>query len=256
MAAFAYETFLLGRRAVLRFLRVPGNWISTLFFPLIQLLIFSQLFKDIIQLPGFKESSYLAYLAPGQIVFAVFLGVSWAGINMLMDYHNGFLDKLRVTPIHRISILFGEMVPLFFTAAAMAGVILITSLVLGASLVTGVLGGIGILVLSGLFAVAWAGTSFVPALITKNEQAAGTLSLLFFPLAFMSTAFVPAERMPDWLRVVNDWNPISYVIEAQRSLMSTGFDAALIGKALVAMAILGLVTQLATIWAFRRLTTA
>lgn len=256
MPGFAYETFLLGRRALLRFLRVPGNWISTLFFPLIQLLIFSQLFKDIIQLPGFEESSYLAYLAPGQIVFAVFLGVSWAGINLLMDYHNGFLDKLRVTPIHRISILFGEMVPLFFTSAAMAGVILITSLVLGASLVTGILGGIGILILSGLFAIAWAGTSFVPALITKNEQAAGTLSLLFFPLAFMSTAFVPKERMPDWLRVVNDWNPISYVIEAQRSLMSTGFDAALIGKALVAMAILGLVTQLATIWAFRRLTTA
>lgn len=254
MPALAYETFLLGRRAFMRFVRVPGNWLGTLFFPLLQLLIFSQLFKDIIQLPGFEESSYLAYLAPGQIVFAVFLGVSWAGINLLMDYHNGFLDKLRVTPIHRISILFGEMVPLFLTSAAMAGVILITSLVLGASLVTGILGALGILVLSGLFAIAWAGTSFVPALLTKNEQAAGTLSLLFFPLAFMSTAFVPAERMPAWLQVVNDWNPISYVIEAQRGLMSTGFDAALIGKALIAMAILGIVTQLATVWAFRRLT--
>jgi len=256
MMALAYETFLLGRRALMRFIRVPGNWLSTLFFPLIQLLIFSQLFKDIIQLPGFEESSYLAYLAPGQIVFAVFLGVSWAGINLLMDYHNGFLDKLRVTPIHRISILFGEMVPLFFTCAVMGGVILATSLVLGASIVTGILGVLGILALSGLFAIAWAGTSFVPALLTKNEQAAGTLSLLFFPLAFMSTAFVPAERMPEWLQVVNDWNPISYVIEAMRGLMSTGFDPALMGKALVALAILGIVTQLATVWAFRRLTTA
>lgn len=256
MTALAYESFLLGRRAVLRFIRVPGNWLSTLFFPLLQLLIFSQLFKDIIQLPGFEESSYLAYLAPGQIVFAVFLGVSWAGINLLMDYHNGFLDKLRVTPIHRISILFGEMVPLFFTCAAMALVILVTSLVLGARLQTGIVGGIGILVLSGLFAIAWAGTSFVPALITKNEQAAGSLSLVFFPLAFMSTAFVPAARMPDWLRVINDWNPISYVIEAERGLMSTGFDAGLTLKALVAITILGLVTQLATVWAFRRLTTA
>jgi len=95
MIGVAYETFLLGRRAFLRWARVPGNWISTLFFPLIQLVLFSQLFKDIIQLPGFKESSYLAYLAPGQIVFAVFLGVSWVGINLLMDYHNGYLDKLR-----------------------------------------------------------------------------------------------------------------------------------------------------------------
>jgi len=256
MTGLAYESFLLGRRAFMRFIRVPGNWLSTLFFPLIQLLIFSQLFKDIIQLPGFEESSYLAYLAPGQIVFAVFLGVSWAGINLLVDYHNGFLDKLRVTPIHRLSILFGEMFPLFLTSAAMGGVVLVTSIVLGAHLVTGLLGGLGILALSGLFALAWAGTSFVPALLTKNEQAAGTLSLLFFPLAFMSTAFVPAERMPDWLRVVNDWNPISYVIEAQRGLMSTGFDAGLVLKALVAMAILGIVTQLATVWAFRRLTTA
>lgn len=254
MMGIAYETLLLGRRAFLRWARVPGNWLGTLFFPLIQLVLFSQIFKDIIQLPGFEESSYLAYLAPGQIVFAVFLGVSWVGINLLMDYHSGYLDKLRVTPIHRISILFGEMVPLFFTCALMAAVILGTSLVLGARLVTGIPGALGILALSGLFAIAWAGTSFVPALLTKNEQAAGTLSLLFFPLAFMSTAFVPAERMPGWLQVVNEWNPISYVIEAQRSLMSTGFDGGLILKALVAMAILGVVTQLATIWAFRRLT--
>jgi ABC-2 type transport system permease protein len=256
MMGLAYETFLLGRRAFLRWARVPGNWLGTLFFPLIQLLVFSQLFKDIIQLPGFEESSYLAYLAPGQIVFTAFLAVSWIGINILMDYHSGYLDKLRVTPINRMSILLGELVPLFFTSALMSSVILLTSLVLGASLVTGILGALGILALTGLFAIAWAGTSFVPALITKNEQAAGTLSLLFFPLAFMSTAFVPAERMPDWLRVVNDWNPISYVIEAQRALMSTGFDAALMGKALVAMVILFLVTQAATIWAFRRLTTA
>jgi ABC-2 type transport system permease protein len=256
MIGLAYETFLLGRRAFLRWARVPGNWLSTLFFPLIQLVIFSQLFKDIIQLPGFEESSYLAYLAPGQIVFAVFLGVSWVGINLLMDYHSGYLDKLRVTPINRLSILFGEMVPLFFTCALMAAVILLTSLVLGASLVTGIPGALGILALSGLFAIAWAGTSFVPALLTKNEQAAGTMSLLFFPLAFMSTAFVPAERMPEWLQVVNDWNPISYVIEAQRGLMSTGFDPELMGRALIAIAILFVVTQAATIWAFRRLTTA
>lgn len=254
MMGIAYETLLLGRRAFLRWARVPGNWLGTLFFPLIQLVIFSQIFKDIIQLPGFEESSYLAYLAPGQIVFAVFLGVSWVGINLLMDYHSGYLDKLRVTPIHRISILFGEMVPLFVTCALMAAVILGTSLVLGARLVTGIPGALGILALSGLFGIAWAGTSFVPALLTKNEQAAGTLSLLFFPFAFMSTAFVPAERMPGWLQVVNAWNPISYVIEAQRSLMSTGFDGGLILKALIAMAILGVVTQLATIWAFRRLT--
>ena len=94
----------------------------------------------------------------------------------------------------------------------------------------------------------------VPALLTKNEQATGTLALLFFPIAFMSTAFVPAQLMPDWLRTVNGWNPISYVIEAMRSLMTVGFEGDVIGKAIVATAALGIVLQGVTLWAFRRLT--
>ena len=72
-----------------------------------------------------------------------------------------------------------------------------------------------ILILSGAFGVAWSGVSFVPALLTKNEQATGTLSLLLFPIAFMSTAFVPTALMPEWLQTVNQWNPISYVIEVR-----------------------------------------
>ena len=111
-----------------------------------------------------------------------------------------------------------------------------------------------ILVLSGLFGMAWAGTSFVPAFLTKSEQATGTLSLLFFPIAFMSTAFVPPALMPGWLQTVNSWNPITFLIEAIRPLMVSGYEWGAIGKALLAIAVLGAVMQSATLWAFRRLT--
>jgi ABC-2 type transport system permease protein len=240
-----------------RFFRVPANWIGIILFPLIQLFVFSQLFKDIIQLPGFRASgggSYLAYLAPGQIAFTAFFAVAWSGSAILTEYRNGYMDKLRATPIYRFSILAGELTPLFFEAAIMAGGILILSVLLGASIKTGVAGGLVILALSGLFGMAWAGTSFVPALLTKSEQATGTLSLLLFPIAFMSTAFVPQALMPDWLQKVNTWNPITFLIEAIRPLMMSGFDWGAIGKGLLAMAVLGLVLQSATLWAFRRLT--
>ena len=70
MTAIAYETYYLGVRTTRRFIRVPANVISILFFPIFQLLVFSQLYEDIVQLPGFAgDVSYLAYLAPGQIVF-------------------------------------------------------------------------------------------------------------------------------------------------------------------------------------------
>jgi ABC-2 type transport system permease protein len=80
------------------------------------------------------------------------------------------------------------------------------------------------------------------------------LSILFFPVAFMSTAFVPPALMPDWLRVVNDWNPISFVIEAMRSLMTVGLEWDVLGRAIVAIAAVGLVLHTITLWAFRRLT--
>jgi len=172
MLAFARETWYLGLRTLRRFLRVPANPISTVIFPLIQLVGFSQLFRDIIQLPGFAgQTSYLAYLAPGQIAFTVFLAVSWSGSNLLYDYRNGYLDKLRAAPIRRYSILAGELVPLGLECAAMAGVILLVSVALGASVATGFVGAVLILVLCAAFGVAWSGTSFLPALLTKNEQA-------------------------------------------------------------------------------------
>ena len=80
ITAFAYDTYWLGLRTTRRFIRVPANLISIIFFPLIQLLVFSQLFKDIIQLPAFATDSYLAYLAPGQVVFAVVPGGGLGGL--------------------------------------------------------------------------------------------------------------------------------------------------------------------------------
>jgi ABC-2 type transport system permease protein len=255
LAGFAYETSWLGLRALRRYYRVPANPISTLLFPLIQLFVFSQLFKDIVTLPGFGGTgSYLDYLAPGQVAFTVFFAVAWSGGTLLVDWRNGYLDKLRATPINRFAILAGELVPLFLMCVAMAAAILLLAIVLGAHVATGIPGFIGIVVLGGLFGVAWAGTSMLPALLTKNEQATGTLAMLFMPIAFMSTAFVPAALMPDWLQVINDWNPISYVIEAMRSLMTVGFEGDVLIRALVAVAALGLVLQGATLWAFRRLT--
>src|SRR5919201_88628 len=167
IGAFAYETYYLGQRTTRRFLRVPSNWISIIFFPLIQLLVFSQLYQQIVELPGFgSQTSYLAYLVPGQVAFTAFLAVSWSGSGLLVEYRNGYMDKLRAAPISRWSILAGEMVPLFFETAVMSGVLLLVGVLLGASLATGLGGLVLIVALSGLFGVAWAGTSFVPALLT------------------------------------------------------------------------------------------
>ena len=254
LAWFGHDTIYLGRRTLRRFYRVPANPFTIVLYPLIQLVVFSQLFKDIVQLPGFGGGSYLAYLAPGQIAFTVFFAVAWSGSNLLYDYRNGYLDKLRIAPVSRYAILAGEFVPLFVECVVMAGIILALSVLLGAPIATGLPGVIGVMLLGGAFGVAWSGTSFVPALLTRNEQATSALSIVFFPIAFMSTAFVPASLMPDWLQVVNAWNPISHVIEAMRSIMTVGFELGIIGRAVASIVIVGLALHSITLWAFRRLT--
>jgi ABC-2 type transport system permease protein len=254
VAAFAYETWWLGLRTTKRFIRVPANAISIIFFPLIQLFVFSQLFKDIVQVPGFgSESNYLNYLTPGQVAFTAFFAVSWAGYGLLVEYRSGYVDKLRALPIRRWSIIAAEMFPLVGVAAVMAGIVLVVSILLGATVETGIPGVLLILLLCGVFGLAWAGTSFIPALTTKSEQATGSLSLIFFPLAFLSTAFVPEPLMPGWIAFINEWNPITYLIEAIRALMTTGYDWGAIGAALLALGIMGVILQAATLWAFHRL---
>lgn len=254
LAWFSHDAVFLGRRTLRRFYRVPANPVTIVLYPLIQLVVFSQLFKDIVQLPGFGTDSYLAYLAPGQIAFTVFFAVAWSGGNLLYDYRSGYLDRLRIAPTSRYAILAGEFVPLLIECVVMAGIILGLSVLLGAPIATGLPGAVAVMLLGGAFGVAWSGTSFIPALVTRNEQATSMLSIVFFPVAFMSTAFVPVELMPDWLQVVNAWNPISHVIEAMRSLMTVGFEPELIARAIVSVSLLGLVLHTVTLWAFRRLT--
>jgi len=145
------------------------------------------------------------------------------------------------------------MVPLFFEAAFIAGVILGVSVLLGATLVTGLGGLLLILFLSGVFGLAFAGLNFIAALLTKSEQAVSALSLLMFPVVFISTAFVPTELMPGWMQSFNAWNPVTYQIEAIRALMTEGYDWSAIGGALLADAIVGVVLLAGTLWAFRRL---
>ena len=93
------------------------------------------------------------------------MGLCWSGTGLLAEYRTGYVDKLRAHPSSRWSILAGEMVPLLFQTAAMAGVVLVLGLLLGATIATGIGGFVLVLLLTGAFGIAFAGTSFVAALL-------------------------------------------------------------------------------------------
>ena len=131
-------------------------------------------------------------------------------------------------------------------------VVLVIALLLGAHIATGFLGLIGILVLAAIFGMAWSGISLNVALRTRNPEVTAAAGVLTFPLYFGSTAFMPHELLPHWLQVFNKFNPINYLILADRALMSSHWDWQAIGGALLASLIVGAITMPLATRAFQR----
>jgi ABC-2 type transport system permease protein len=114
------------------------------------------------------------------------------------------------------------------------------------------MGALVIAVLAALFGVAFSGLSNTVALRTKNTEATMMASFaLTFPLLFLSTAMLPKALLPPWVQAAATYNPVSYLADAARALIISGYDWTAIGKALLAIAIVFVVLNGMAISAFR-----
>ena len=87
--------------------------------------------------------------------------------------------------------------------------------------------------------LAFTGFAYAIALKTGNSAAVNSSFLLFFPFMFLTTAFLPKERLTGWLATVADYNPVTYLLDAQRHIISSGWDSASLGKAFIAIGLVG-----------------
>jgi hypothetical protein len=122
--------YLCGR--VLRNLSRQPIWIVVMVVqPMFWLLLYSQLFRRITELPGFGTSSYIDYLTPGIAVMTAFFSGSWAGMGMIEDLDRGVLERFLATPASRGAIVFGRILESSIVATLQAVLILVTGLFLG-----------------------------------------------------------------------------------------------------------------------------
>ena len=89
--------------------RQPLYVVMQLTQPLIWLLLFGQLFKNVAQLPGFGGASYIDYLAPGVLVMSTLFSNGWSGTAYIVDMERGVLDRFLVAPARRSSFLIGQL---------------------------------------------------------------------------------------------------------------------------------------------------
>ena len=155
-------------------------------------------------------------------MFAV-TGVTRAGA-MVLDIQNGYFDRLMTTPVSRRALLLGHMVADFVLVIALSVPVMILGFFMGARFDTGPLGVLVFVLIGALWGLGYTGIPYAIALKTGNPGAVNSSFIIFFPFAFLTTAYLPAENLSGWLSIVSTYNPVTYV-RGLRSLF-IGWDAA------------------------------
>ncbi len=211
----------LAGRNLLLVRRVPSVFIPSLVMPLFILIATAGAFHGIGALPQFAGESYLAFTIP----MAATMGAGFAGINSGMtvarDLEGGFFDRLQSSPAPRLALVFGP------SLAAQARSVLTTVVVFIAGMIGGVmLPGVAstllIFVFALMFAAAASFWAIGVALRSRTVQAAPIMQLAVFLSVFLSVAYVPLDAMHGWLGAVARYNPVTYILNAQRSAELTG----------------------------------
>ncbi len=224
MVSLALQTWYIYLRNFRAWITQPGQFLPTIFINIIFMVVFVAAFDNVSMLPGFPTDSYVTYLMPMIIVQAmIFSGID-AGFNLLTDDLSGYLNKLLLAPIYRISILLGVLL-VSATRGAIQGVTIIAvGLLMGASSESGMLGLLAVLLLGTLFGVAWSCLGLIIAIRTRSVQVTQSMFIFFFPAVFMTTAFMPKDLMAEWFQVAVSVNPVNYVMEAIRAIVVVGWE--------------------------------
>jgi len=247
------QTATLGRRAVIRTARQPANVIFPLVFPMLLVAVPAGGVRAATNLPGFPTNSILAFVIAIPFIQGALLATINANVEFARDIQTGFLNRLALTPVRGLVLLVGQLGGLVTIALAQGVFYLVVALAFGVRLETGIGGAALLLVLETVIALAFASFGTWAALRTGSTEAVQGLFPVFFVFLFLSSMNMPRNLIEtDWFRWVATVNPVSYLIEAVRSLVieswhwetiGLGFAVAagmsVIGLALAAHALIG-----------------
>jgi ABC-2 type transport system permease protein len=212
---------ILTGRSLRALINDPKLLILSLLQPLIMLLLFSQVFGSMAGGANFPAGvTYINYLMPAILVTSGVGAALQSGIGLVTDMKNGVLGRLRSLPVSNVSVLVARSLSDLVRTAVQLLILLVAATVLfDFSPAGGVLGVLPafLLALSVSWALSWVFLA-VGAWVRNAESMQTVGFLAMFPLMFASSAFVPIDGLPVWLRVVATINPLTYAVDASRNL--------------------------------------
>ena len=230
----------LARRAVREALRTPEQLFPTVFIPVFFLVVTVGQAGRIFPsggTPFLEGQGYAAFQVPSALLLASSFGA--AALFLVEDIEGGYFDKLRAAPVSRSAIVLGRLVAEAAKTAAISALIVLIALPFGVSVASGVLGFVLLLVLAATWAVVFSGFVQLIALKTRSAAATQSGSLIFFPLLFLTPNFVPRDLLTRPMEVAATCNPVTYIMEALRSLILEDLAWAAIGRGFAVVVVAG-----------------
>jgi ABC transporter DrrB family efflux protein len=246
------------RRNLIHIRRTPELLLDVTLSPIMFVLLFTFVFGGAIDVgaEGGEEESYANFLMAGIFVQTVAFAGIYTGVLLANDLKNGMIDRFRSLPMSQSSVLVGRTVTDLMRALLAVVIMWVVGMLVGFRPEGGLAGSltaVGLMLLFG-FAMSWVGVA-AGALVRTPEALQGIIFAAVFPLTFVSSAFVPTETMPDWMRVFADNQPMTMVVNAVRD-QTLGLDlyAAEIPAMLWSVGALVLFFPIG-LWAYNRRTT-
>ncbi len=251
---FFGQVAMLTWRSLTITLRDPGTVIPGFIIGVFFLLVYDASLSGAAEF-FLRGQSYLGFVLPLSVISTALSGAGVAGQAIVRDIDNGYFNKLLLTPVNRAAILLGPMIAGAIIIVLQALAIIIAGLVMGLEPATGVLGLLTLLGYALLLGLGLSGFIVGVALRTGSPGAVSGVSFLFFPLTFLTATFTPINLLEGWIRTAAEYNPITYILEATRGLLNTGWDAEALTRGLTSSVVIFVITFAFAFWCLKTRTT-
>jgi ABC-2 type transport system permease protein len=243
ITSFVTKTLSLAEMEVRKLKHDPTELLTRVVQPVLWLLVFGEVLSKVRAIPT-GDLSYLEFLTPGILAQSVLFIAIFYGIAVIWERDLGIVHKFLASPTPRSALVLGKALSAGVRGLSQALIIYLLAILLGVHLKWRVVDMLGVFALVILGAAVFSTLSLVIAcLVRTRERFMGIGQLLTMPLFFASNALYPISLMPSWLQAIAGGNPLTYLVDALRTLMLSGYSPEFplildFGALLVAMVVL------------------
>ncbi len=226
LVRYIAKTLTIAGMEARKLLHDPTELFTRAVQPALWLLVFGQVFTRVRAIPT-GSLRYIDFMAPGILSQSVLFISIFYGISVIWERDLGILHKFLASPTPRSALVLGKAVSAGLRALAQALIVYLLAVALGVGMDWNPLSLVGVLLAVMLGAAFFSTFSLVIACLVKTrERFMGIGQILTMPLFFASNAIYPLSIMPRWLQDVSHANPLTYQVDALRSLMLAGGTSA------------------------------